>query len=83
MNKSTFHLLGNVCLVCGFASIIGSILVWYLLGGSSSIDWNNMAACAQRAYGERFGLFIGLWAPTFFILSHRFFAHAEKASEND
>lgn len=82
MNKSTLQLLGNFCLVCGFASILGSILVWYLLGGSSSCDWNDAAACAHRAYGERFGIFVGLWAPTFFILSHRFFAHGEKAAES-
>lgn len=80
MNKSTLQLLSNFCFVLGFASIIGSILVWYLLGGSMSCDWSDAATCAQRAYGERFGIFVGLWAPTFFILSNRFFSYAEKAA---
>jgi hypothetical protein len=79
MNKSTLHLLSHFCFVFGFISIIGSIAIWYLLGGSSSIDWANTAAVAQRAYGERFGIFVGLWAPTFFILSDRFFHYAEKS----
>ncbi len=83
MNKSTLQLLGNVCFVAGFASIIGSILIWYLMSGNAPLDWNNAAACAQRAYGERFGIFVGLWAPTFFILSHRFFAHADRAREDN
>ena len=80
MNKSTLRLLSNFCFVCGFLSILGSILVWYLLSGNSSVDWSNAVACAQRAYGERFGIFIGLWAPTFFILSNRFHNYAEKAN---
>lgn len=83
MNKSTLQLLSNLCFIGGFASILGSILVWYILGGSNSCDWTDVAACAHRAYGERFGIFVGLWAPTFFILSHRFFAHAEKAREEN
>lgn len=83
MNKSTFQLLSNLCFFGGFASILGSILVWYALGGSNSYDWTDAAACAHRAYGERFGIFVGLWAPTFFILSHRFFAHAEKAGKEN
>ena len=80
MNKSTLTLLSNVCFIAGFASIIASILMWYILGGSGSINWNDAAACAQRAYGERFGLFIGLWAPTFFILSNRFAFYAIKGN---
>ncbi len=80
MNKSTLRLLSNFCFACGFLSIFGSILIWYLLAGNSSIDWTNAADCAQRAYGERFGIFIGLWAPTFFILSNRFHNYAEKAN---
>lgn len=83
MNKSTLQLLSNLCFLGGFASILGSILVWYALGGSNSCDWTDAAACAHRAYGERFGIFVGLWAPTFFILSHRFFVHAEKAKEEN
>ena len=46
--------------VLGFVSIIASIAIWYV------------AKEPDLAHGERFGIFVGLWAPTFFILSDRF-----------
>ena len=49
----------------GFASILGSIAIWYLAGGKG-------ATGTKVAHAERFGIFVGLWAPTFFILSNRF-----------
>jgi len=33
----------------------------------------------QQAHAERFGIFIGLWAPTLLILSNRFDRFADKA----
>jgi hypothetical protein len=51
--------LSNICLIAGFASILAAILVWFL------------AKEPDLAHGERFGIFVGLWAPTFFILSDR------------
>jgi hypothetical protein len=33
----------------------------------------------EDAEAERFGIFIGLWAPTFFILSNRFERYADRA----
>jgi hypothetical protein len=33
-----------------------------------------------QTHTERIGSFIGLWAPTFFILSNRFDRNAKKAS---
>lgn len=57
-------LLSNVCFVAGFLSIIASIAIWFLAKGT------------DPAHGERFGIFIGLWAPTFFILSHSLRARA-------
>jgi hypothetical protein len=60
MNPSLFKTLSTVCFVAGFASIIASIVVWVI------------AKEPDAAHGERFGIFIGLWAPTFFILSERF-----------
>jgi len=80
MNKSTLQLLSNFCFVFGFISILASILIWYLLAGNTAVDWNDIAACAQRSYGERFGIFVGLWAPTFFILSDRFYHYAERSN---
>lgn len=46
--------------ILGFISIIASIGIWYV------------AKEPDLAHGERFGIFVGLWAPTFFILSDRF-----------
>jgi len=65
MNGNTLKILSNLCFGLGFASILGSIAIWYLSGGQGSTE-------AAVAHGERFGIFVGLWAPTFFILSNRF-----------
>ena len=51
--------LGDACFVLGFVSIAASIAVW------------AKAKQGDKAHGERFGIFVGLWAPTFFILSDR------------
>lgn len=48
----------DVMQVLGLASIAASIGIWR--GAKSSGD---------AAHGERFGIFIGLWAPTFFALA--------------
>lgn len=53
------QILSKVCLVAGFLSIFGSIAIWFLSSG-------------DPAHAERFGIFVGLWAPTFMILSERF-----------
>ena len=63
--------LSNLCFILGFASILGSIAIWFLTGGT---------APDTQAHAERFGIFVGLWAPTFFILSNRFDRYAEKAA---
>jgi hypothetical protein len=42
----------------GFASILASIGTWNLAKRSG-----------DAAHAERFGIFIGLWAPTFFALA--------------
>jgi hypothetical protein len=49
-----------LCLVLGFVSIAASIAIW------------NIAKEPDPAHGERFGIFVGLWAPTFFILASQF-----------
>lgn len=58
-NKDNLRLLSDICLYAGFLSIIASIVTWFT------------ASRENRAYGERFGIFIGLWVPSFFILSNR------------
>ena len=51
---------GNLCFVMGFVSIAASIAIWATTKES------------DPAHGERFGIFVGLWAPTFFALSNRY-----------
>jgi hypothetical protein len=72
MNANQFKNLSLLCLVLGFVSIVGSIAIWYLTGGKS---------VEAQAHGERFGIFVGLWAPTFMILSNRFDRYS--VSKND
>ena len=66
MSASMLRLVGNVCFVSGFASVIASIAIWFLMKDP------------DPAHGERFGIFVGLWAPTFFALSGRFGHYAER-----
>lgn len=70
MKPAQFKLLSKLCFFLGFASIVGSIAIWFLTGGQ---------AVDTQAHGERFGIFVGLWAPTFFILSNRLDRFSEKA----
>lgn len=53
-----FGLNPDVLQVLGLASIGGSILTWRRAKASDDV-----------AHGERLGIFLGLWAPTFFILA--------------
>ena len=69
MKPTQLKQLSNLCFVLGFASIIGSIATWFVTGGTTA---------DSQAHAERFGIFVGLWAPTFFILSNRFDRYAEK-----
>ena len=71
MKANQLKNLSLVCLVLGFVSIAGSIAIWYLTGGKSM---------EAQAHGERFGIFVGLWAPTFMILSNRFDRYANEKS---
>jgi hypothetical protein len=59
MNIPRAHLLGNLCFFAGLASIVVSIAVWFLYKG------------VDPAQSERLAIFVGLWAPTFIILSSR------------
>lgn len=65
-NKDNLRLLSDVCLYLGFLSIIASVVTWFT------------ASRENRAYGERFGIFIGLWVPSFFILSNRLSRKADE-----
>jgi len=65
-NPENIRLASDICLYLGFVSIVGSILAWFT--GSKK----------DSAYGERFGIFIGLWVPSFFILSNRLSRKADE-----
>lgn len=71
MKAKQLKQLSNLCFILGFASIIGSIAIWFLTGGTSA---------DTVAHAERFGIFVGLWAPTFMILSNRFDRYADRAA---
>ncbi len=67
------HKLGinsDVLQVLGFASILASIATWRAAKKSGDV-----------AHAERFGIFIGLWAPTFFALAGEVAVHEAKTDE--
>lgn len=51
----------GLCVILAMASIIGSIAIWYLSKGADA---------ESMAHAERFGIFVGLWAPTFLGLAN-------------
>lgn len=54
----TLGITSDVLHLAALASIGGSILTWRAAKSSG-----------DAAHAERFGIFIGLWAPTFFALA--------------
>ncbi|MQG66919.1 MAG: hypothetical protein FI704_07525 [SAR202 cluster bacterium] len=48
--------LSIIIFILSLISVVGSISIWYMKKGTSSED---------KAHAERFGIFVGLWAPTF------------------
>lgn len=66
MTRENLRLVSDICLYLGFVSILASIITWFT------------ASRENRAYGERFGIFIGLWVPSFFILSNRLSRKADE-----
>lgn len=69
-DPKTLRLWSDVCFIGGFASIIASIVVWGYKKGTD-----------DDAKAERSGIFVGLWAPTFFILSNRFERYADRSEK--
>ena len=57
MTPSMSKTLATICFVAGFLSIFASIGIWFFY------------KAGDTAHAERFGIFVGLWAPTFLILS--------------
>jgi hypothetical protein len=67
--QGKIRLASDICLYLGFLSIIGSVATWFT------------ASREDRASGERLGIFIGLWVPSFFILSNRLSRLADEMPE--
>jgi hypothetical protein len=81
MNKQQIQFLSNLCFALGFLSILASILIWFSAGGQfGAPGTGDVMIELKRAYAERFGIFVGLWAPTFIIISNRLHHYAEKKS---
>jgi hypothetical protein len=53
MSPALSKALSLTCVVAGFLSIGASIGIWFLYKSE------------EAAHAERFGIFVGLWAPTF------------------
>ena len=69
-DPASLRAMSDGCFLAGFASIAASIAIWAVQRKES-----------ESAHAERFGIFVGLWAPTFFILSNRFERYAERAEQ--
>jgi hypothetical protein len=52
----------NLSYALGFLSVIASIVIWFTQGGTDGGE--------SGASGERFGIFIGLWAPKFMAIGN-------------
>ena len=70
LSQKNLRSLSDLCFILGFLSILGSIFMWYVTRGDMSAE--------SLAHAERFGIFVGLWAPTFFILSSRLDRYADR-----
>lgn len=57
----SFGFNANLSYALGFLSVIASIAVWLTQGGGGD---------EAGAAGERLGIFVGLWAPTFMALGN-------------
>lgn len=70
--ETLYPILHIACLVAGAASILGSIAIWAYVREPNDLE--------KKAHAQRFGIFVGLWAPTFFILANYFRAMMQSVS---
>jgi hypothetical protein len=74
VTKKNVRIFSSVLLGLGFFSILASLFTWFRAKSTSpSHD--------ELSEGQRFGLFIGLWPPTFFILSNLVGRLAEESNQ--
>ena len=69
ITKHSLYVASDLSLALGFVSILASIIAWFT------------AKRDDEAHGERVGIFIGLWVPSFFILSNRLARKAEELED--
>jgi len=74
MDRQQFASLEKICFTAGLLSIGASIATW--------ATTKKGADAEARAHAERFGIFVGLWAPTFLILSDMFGRKTREGSGN-
>ena len=67
LSKNQLRTASDVSLGLGFASILASIVTWFFMKPR------------DKAHSERFGIFLGLWVPSFFILAN----HLARRAESD
>ena len=66
LNKETLKFLSNLALAAGFLSIAVSLINWFF------------KSSRNREHSERLAIFVGLWVPSLFALSHRLARAAEE-----
>jgi hypothetical protein len=71
LTKSNVRLISSVFMGLGFLSIVGALAVWISTRA-------NGGSHEEQSEGQRMANFIGLWPPTFFILSNVLDRMAEK-----
>lgn len=65
LSKDQMRTASDVALGLGFASILASLVTWFF------------AKPMDKSHSERFGIFIGLWVPSFFILANHLARRAD------
>lgn len=73
IRRKDLRQLSQICVVLGFLSILGSIFMWAATRGDGSQE--------ALAHAERWGIFVGLWVPSFFSLSVILDRYADRAAE--
>lgn len=67
--------MSKVFFYAGIVSIPLSIFIWYFAPVFNTelyagISDDSLRIVLESAYSERWGIFVGLWAPTLLLLSH-------------
>jgi hypothetical protein len=70
LSKETLVTLSVTCVVLGLLSIVASIYIWVRMKYPFSEGAGDATiSIARAAQAERYAIFVGLWAPSFFALA--------------